>query len=81
LRAAHDRNVHRLADYGSEADGHEAESHQGQNFNAGSITVRPKSVRGSDRLCWVITNTTLFQGTRLSGASSAGVLLGCGLVY
>jgi hypothetical protein len=32
----------------------------------GCMIAWPKSVRGSGRLCWLITNTTLFPGTRLS---------------
>jgi hypothetical protein len=40
------------------------------SFNAGGIIAWPKSVRGSGRLYWVIINTTLFPGTRLSCASS-----------
>ena len=33
------------------------------SFNAGCMIAWPKSVHGSGRSCWVITNTTLFPGT------------------
>jgi hypothetical protein len=41
----------------------------------------PKSVCGSGRSCWVITNTTLFPGTRLSCASSNFACAGYGGVF
>ena len=41
----------------------------------------PKSVRGSGRSCWVITNTTLFPGTRPSCASSNFACAGSGRVF
>jgi RNA-directed DNA polymerase len=51
------------------------------SFNAGCMIAWPKSVRGSGRLCWVITNTTLFPGTRLSCASSNFACAGYGRVF
>ena len=41
----------------------------------------PMSVRGSGRLCWVTTNTTLFPGTRRSCASSNFACVGYGRVF
>ena len=40
------------------------------SFNARCRIATPMLVLGSGKLCWVITNTTLFPGTRLSCASS-----------
>jgi len=49
-----------------------------QSFNAESITVRPRSVRGFAWLGWAITDTTPFQVTRRSCASSADAYAGSG---
>jgi hypothetical protein len=51
------------------------------SFDAGCMIAWPKSVPGSGRSCWVITNTTLFPGTRLSCASSNFACAGYGRVF
>src|ERR1700674_2258076 len=51
------------------------------SFNAGCIIAWPKSVHGSGRLCWVITNTTQSPGTRLSYASLSFACAGSGRVF
>ena len=51
------------------------------SFNAGCMIAWPMSVPGSGRLCWVITNTTLFPGTRLSCASLNFACAGYGRVF
>ena len=51
------------------------------SFNAGCMIAWPMSVHGSGRLCWAITNTTLFPGTRLSCASSNFACAGYGRVF
>ncbi|MCU1296599.1 MAG: hypothetical protein JWO91_877, partial [Acidobacteriaceae bacterium] len=51
------------------------------SFNAGCMIAWPKSVHGSGRSCWAITNTTLFPGTPLSCASSNFACAGYGRVF
>ncbi len=51
------------------------------SFNAGCMIASPMSVPGSGKLCWVITNTTLFPETRLSCASSNFACAGYGRVF
>ncbi len=51
------------------------------SFNAECMIAWPKSVHGSGRLCWVITNTTQSPGTRLSCASSNFACAGYGRVF
>jgi hypothetical protein len=51
------------------------------SFNAGCMIAWPMSVPGSGRLCWVITNTTLFPGARLSCASLNFACAGYGRVF
>jgi hypothetical protein len=51
------------------------------SFNAGCMIATPMLVLGSGKLCWVITNTTLFLGTRLSCASSNFACAGYGGVF
>jgi hypothetical protein len=51
------------------------------SFNAGCMIATPMLVLGSGKLCWVITNTTLFLGTRLSCASSNFACAGYGRVF
>jgi hypothetical protein len=51
------------------------------SFNAGCMIAWPMSVRGSGRLCWVTTNTTLFPGTRHSCASSNFACVSYGRVF
>ncbi len=45
------------------------------------MIATPMLVFGSGKLCWVITNTTLFLGTRLSCASSNFACAGYGIVF
>jgi hypothetical protein len=51
------------------------------SFNAECMIAWPKTVHGSGRLCWVITNTTQSLGTRLSCASSNFACAGYGRVF
>ena len=51
------------------------------SFNAECMIAWPKSVHGSGRLCWVITNITLFPGTRLNCASSNVACAGYGRAF
>jgi len=51
------------------------------SFNAVCMIAWPRSAHGSGRLCWDITNTTLFPGTRLSCASSNFACVGYGRVF
>jgi len=51
------------------------------SFNAECMIAWPKSVHGSGRLCWVITNTTQCPGTRLSCASLSFACAGSGRVF
>ena len=51
------------------------------SFNAGCMIAWPRSVHGSGRLCWDITNTTQFPGTRCSCASSNFACAGYGRVF
>ena len=48
------------------------------SFDAGCMIAWPMSVLGSGRLCWAITNTTLFPETRLSCVSSNFACAGYG---
>jgi hypothetical protein len=49
--------------------------------NAGSITVRARSVPGFGRLCWATTNTMLSRVIRVSCASLLVAFVGCGGVF
>jgi RNA-directed DNA polymerase len=51
------------------------------SFNAECMIAWPKSVHGSGRLCWVITNTTQSPGTRLSYAFLSFACVGSGRVF
>jgi group II intron reverse transcriptase/maturase len=76
-----ERNLHRMADYCEKANGREAQKPSRLSFNAGCMIAWPKSVRGSGRSCWVITNITLFPGTRRSCASSNFACAGYGRAF
>jgi hypothetical protein len=78
-----ERNPHRRAAHFEKANGCEAQSSKPSrlSFNAERVIAWPRSMHGSERLCWVITNTTQSPETRLSCASLSFVIAGYGRVF
>src|SRR5258708_33453786 len=76
-----ERNLHRMADYMRKSEWLRNSKPSRLSFNAGCMIAWPMSVLGSGKLCWVITNTTLFPETRLSCASSNFACAGYGRVF